>query len=105
MQSVQEMPKKCDRYDRGYTRSTQCIRTSANADHGAYWTDGLAPLPVTHSDTASEADVVIIDLVTLVCTAIVTASQGKTTQVLEAQTAAGDAARSGQISTSINALK
>ena len=57
------------------------------ADHGAYWTDGMAPLPVTHTDIVSEADVVIIGSgYTGMHAAIVTAREGKSTQVLEAQT-------------------
>ena len=52
-------------------------RPAPIADHGAYWTDGLAPLPVTHSDIVSEADVVIIGSgYTGMHAAIVTASQG-----------------------------
>jgi glycine/D-amino acid oxidase-like deaminating enzyme len=79
-------------------------RPAPIADHGAYWTDGLAPLPATHSDIVSEADVVIIGSgYTGMHAAIVTASQGKTTQVLEAQTPGwGCSTRNGgQISTSI----
>ena len=74
------------------------------ADHNAYWTDGLAPSPSTHSHIVSEADVVIIGSgYTGMHTAIVTANQGKTTQVLEAQTLGwGCSTRNGgQISSSI----
>ena len=74
------------------------------ADHGAYWTDGIAPLPVTHSEIAPEADVVIIGSgYTGMHAAIVTARHGKSTQVLEAKTPGwGCSTRNGgQISESI----
>ena len=83
---------------------TVAKRPAPIADHGAYWTDGLAPLPVTHSDIVSEADVVVIGSgYTGMHAAIVTASQGKTTQVLEAQTPGwGCSTRNGgQISSSV----
>ena len=79
-------------------------RLAPIADHGAYWTDGLAPLSVTHSDILSKADVVIIGSgYTGMHAAIVTASQGKITQVLESQTPGwGCSTRNGgQISSSI----
>ena len=79
-------------------------RPAPIADHGAYWTDGLAPMPSTHRDIVSEADVVIIGSgYTGMHAAIVTANQGKTTQVLEAQTPGwGCSTRNGgQISSSI----
>ena len=79
-------------------------RLAPIVDHGAYWTDGLAPLSVTHSDILSKADVVIIGSgYTGMHAAIVTASQGKITQVLESQTPGwGCSTRNGgQISSSI----
>ena len=79
-------------------------RPAPIADHGAYWTDGLAPMPSTQRDIVSEADVVIIGSgYTGMHAAIVTANQGKTTQVLEAQTPGwGCSTRNGgQISSSI----
>ena len=86
-------------------RSTSVADCPATiADHNAYWTDGLAPSPSTHSHIVSEADVVIIGAgYTGMHTAIVTANQGKTTQVLEAQTLGwGCSTRNGgQISSSI----
>ncbi len=83
---------------------TAVDRSAPIADHGAYWTDGLAPMPPTHGDIVSEADVVIIGSgYTGMHAAIVTANQGKTTQVLEAQTPGwGCSTRNGgQISSSI----
>jgi len=79
-------------------------RSTQIAGHGAYWTDGLAPLPVKHSNIISEADVVIIGSgYTGMHAAIVTASQGKFTQVLEAQAPGwGCSTRNGgQVSSSI----
>jgi len=67
--------------------TTASSRPASVADHGVYWTDGMAPLPMTHADILSEADVVIIGSgYTGMHAAIVMAGQGKSTQVLEAQT-------------------
>ena len=72
--------------------------------HGAYWTDGMAPLRETHDKIAAEVDVVIIGSgYTGMHAAIVAASTGKTTQVLEARTLGwGCSTRNGgQISSSV----
>ena len=86
-------------------RSVSAIdRPAPIADHGAYWTDGLAPSPYTDRDIVSEADVVIIGSgYTGMHAALVTANQGKITQVLEAKTPGwGCSTRNGgQISSSI----
>jgi glycine/D-amino acid oxidase-like deaminating enzyme len=77
---------------------------AAIADHGAYWVDGMAPLPTTDTDIAAEADVVIIGSgYTGMHAAIVTARAGKTTQVLDAETPGwGCSTRNGgQISSSV----
>ena len=84
--------------------ATVADRPASIADHGTYWTDGLAPMPSTHRNIESEADIVIIGSgYTGMHAAIVTANQGKTTQVLEAQTPGwGCSTRNGgQISSSI----
>ena len=72
--------------------------------HHVYWTDDIAPLPETHTSVVSEADVVIIGSgYTGMHAAIVAASHGKTTQVLDAQTPGwGCSTRNGgQISGSV----
>jgi len=74
------------------------------ADHGAYWVDGMAPLAATQPRCLAAADVVIIGSgYTGMHAAIVAASQGKTTQVIEAQTPGwGCSTRNGgQISSSV----
>ena len=79
-------------------------RPAPIADHGAYWTDGIAPLPATHDAIMAEADIVIIGSgYTGMHAAIVAASHGKSTQVLEAQTPGwGCSTRNGgQISSSV----
>ena len=74
------------------------------ADHGAYWAEGMAPLPAIDHDILPDADVVIIGSgYTGMHAAIVTARAGKLTQVLEAQTPGwGCSTRNGgQISSSV----
>lgn len=78
--------------------------SKAIADHGAYWADGMAPLPATDHDILPAADVVIIGSgYTGMHAAIITARAGKLTQVLEAQTPGwGCSTRNGgQISSSV----
>ena len=64
------------------------------AEHGAYWTDGLAPLPATHSDIPSEADVVIIGSGYRACMRLSSAShQTKLHKCLKHKRPVGDSLR------------
>ena len=103
---VESGAKQNDRLDGGVCMrsGTTPNRPAAIADHGAYWTDGIAPLPATHDAIMAEADIVIIGSgYTGMHAAIVAASHGKSTQVLEAQTPGwGCSTRNGgQISSSV----
>ena len=74
------------------------------ADHGAYWTDSILPLPKTCPDILTQADMVIIGSgYTGMHAALVAANHGRSVQVLDSKTPGwGCSTRNGgQISSSV----